>query len=110
MKALHLVAAIAVSGLATAHVHVVRAELDKRADFEASEIESGDKVFEGEYLFKGSNPPTFLDAIQGIEKNETFSQLQDRSVELFGRQQCQAGYGYCSGTFLLLADSTTPLS
>ncbi|KAF1933680.1 uncharacterized protein M421DRAFT_202570 [Didymella exigua CBS 183.55] len=55
---------------------------------------------EANYSKKGFNlagePAAFLESFQGVEKNETIPQLQDRSTELYGRQRCQTGYGYCS--------------
>lgn len=82
----------AVFGLATA-----RSNLNKRGEFDALEIERGGAVLSDEFVFTDSEPAVFLEAFHGAEKNESFSQLQDRSAELFERQQCQAGYGYCSG-------------
>src|SRR5690242_29005 len=92
MRVLHLVAVTAVFGLAKA-----RSDSNKRGDFEALGIERGDEVLSNEFLFTDSQPAVFLEAFHGAEKNESVSQLQDRSAELFERQQCQAGYGYCSG-------------
>ncbi|KAF2630355.1 hypothetical protein BU25DRAFT_256610 [Macroventuria anomochaeta] len=88
MRALHLVAATAIFSIATAHF-----ELGKRADFG---IDWNEEDFSSESVFQDAEPAIFLDAIQGSEKNVTLSQLQDRSTELYERQQCQAGYGYCA--------------
>ncbi|KAJ4984016.1 hypothetical protein SVAN01_10510 [Stagonosporopsis vannaccii] len=90
MRFLHLTAATVAFGLATA-----RSNLNKRGDFEALGIERGDEVFGNEFVLD-SEPAVFLEAFHGAEKNESLPQLQDRSAELFERQQCPAGYGYCS--------------
>ena len=49
------------------------------------------------FVFEGSQPEVFKEALPGLEKNESLPQLRDRSAELVGRQSCDAGYGYCSG-------------
>lgn len=97
MRVLHLVAVSAVFSLAT-----VQFEFSKRGDFEASGIEPGDEGFGSDSVFRDVEPEVFLEAFQGTEKNETLPQLQDRSSDLYERQQCQAGYGYCSGKLLLI--------
>ena len=80
---------------ATAVLSVVVAELGaiKPRDFG---INWNEADFSKEGVFSSGEPSTFLETVQGMEKNETQPHLQDRSAELYARQQCNAGYGYCS--------------
>lgn len=64
-------------------------------------MERGSEVFANEYIFGDSEPAEFLDALRGVEKNVTQLQPRDRSAELIGRQQCEAGYGYCASKLSL---------
>lgn len=91
MRVIPFIASTVVLGLARA-----QAPSSQQRDFEVLGLGSGDEVAANEYIFKGSEPAAFLDALQGVEKNQTLPQLQDRSAELVGRQQCNAGYGYCA--------------
>jgi hypothetical protein len=49
------------------------------------------------YVFEGSEPEVFIEALPGLAKNQSLPRLGDRSAELVGRQSCDVGYGYCSG-------------
>lgn len=93
MKAYHLFAAT-LCGLVGANLGVV-----ERAEFD---IDWNEGDFSKEGVFLAGEPAAFIESVQGVEKNETLPQLQDRSAELYGRQQCQSGYGYCSGALFLL--------
>lgn len=98
MRAHYLFAATALFGLVAANLGTV-----KRADLD---IDWNDADFSKEGVFLAGEPAAFLGSFQGVEKNETLPQLQDRSAGLYGRQQCQAGYGYCSSmSFLVVAHS-----
>lgn len=96
MRAHRLFAATAVLGLVVAKLGPV-----KRTDFEIDWSEAG---FSKEGVFSSGEPATFLEAFQGVEKNETQPHLQDRSAELYARQQCNAGYGYCSSESIAQAN------
>lgn len=92
MKVLQFFAATTVFSLA-----IARPESEKRGDLDVLEIELGNEVFGSEYMFKDSELGAFVEALHGDQSNESLPQLRDRSAELVGRQQCNAGYGYCSG-------------
>jgi hypothetical protein len=92
----YLLTASAISSLAFAHL-----ELGKRADFEAAGIKRNEEGFGSEPVFQNDEPAAFLEALRD-EKNLTVPLLQDRSMELYGRQSCETGYWYCSGEFPIL--------
>jgi hypothetical protein len=92
MRILYFAAAATVLSLATAH-----AGLNGRGDFDVLGLERDYADFGSGYVFEGSEPEVFIEALPGLEKNESLPELRDRSAELVGRQSCDAGYGYCSG-------------
>ena len=92
MRILYFAAATTVLSLATAH-----AGFNRRGDFDVLGLERDYADFGSGYVFEGSEPEVFIEALPGIGKNESLPQLKDRSAELVGRQSCDAGYGYCSG-------------
>lgn len=97
MRACGFVAATALLGLAIADLGAV-----KRADLD---IDWNEADFSKEGVFLAGEPAAFLESFQGVEKNETLLHLQDRSAELFSRQQCKAGYGYCSSELIFSAST-----
>ena len=86
--------------------------LTKRADVDWFDIERKDINFGGDRIFQNSQPAVFLEAIQGIDKSGATSEVRDRSEELYRRQQCQSGYGYCASKIpsLCRADSLTDVN
>jgi hypothetical protein len=103
----HLIAATALFSFASAHILVASdgpdfdsLGLSARSDIDWTNIERENAGLGSSPIFQGSEPEAFLEAVQGLDKNESTPNLQDRSAELYGRQQCQTGYGYCSGKHL----------
>lgn len=70
--------------------------IERRIDFEGLEMERTKAGVGSEPVFEGEVPAVFLEA-QSYKKNATDPPLQDRSMELYKRQNCAAGYGYCAG-------------
>lgn len=97
MRTCGFVAATALLGLAIAGLGAV-----KRTDFH---IDWNEVDFSKEGVFLAEEPAAFLESFQGVDKNETLPHLQDRSAELFSRQQCEAGYGYCSSELIFSAST-----
>lgn len=90
MRAHRLFVATAVLGLVVANFGALEG-----TGIEVEWNNAADYSKEGVFLL--GEPATFLESSQGVEKNDTHQpQLKDRSAELYARQQCNAGYGYCS--------------
>lgn len=66
------------------------------------DIDWNEADFSKEGVFLAGEPAALLESFRGLEKNETLPHLQGRSAELFSRQQCEAGYGYCSSELIFL--------
>jgi hypothetical protein len=99
MRTHNLLAASAVLSVVVAEFGAI-----KRRDFG---IDWNEADFSKEGVFSLGEPATFLETVRGVEKNETQPHLQDRSAELFARQQCDAGYGYCSSESFFRANGSS---
>lgn len=96
---LSLLTVTATFGLATAYLGL------SERNFETFEIRSYEDGLDSEPVFQGNEPLAFSEALL-YEKNTTIPQLQDRSMDLYKRQNCRAGYGYCACTYLSLSFRT----
>ena len=82
----------AIFRLATAYLNIAE------RDFEPFEIRSQGNGLDSEPVFQGKEPLAFSEALL-YKKNATVPQLQDRSMDLYKRQNCRANYGYCACTY-----------
>ncbi|KAL6702447.1 hypothetical protein ACN47E_001838 [Coniothyrium glycines] len=71
-------------------------DLRNNAPLEAYGIIKNRKGFGSEPFLPDGEEAVWAPDSQRQEKNETVSVVQDRSLELVGRQTCNAGYWYCS--------------
>ncbi|OCL09567.1 hypothetical protein AOQ84DRAFT_375709 [Glonium stellatum] len=89
-------------------VSVADPALGERAPFDAFGIVG--KGYSGEAKAVDDYVADFAPDTMFGEKssNETSPMIKDRSLELVGRQSCDAGYWYCDGMYIHSADAAQP--
>jgi hypothetical protein len=88
-----LLAASAILSLAVAHAPQ---QMGKRAPFKAVGIEKNKEGFGSEPFAVDDFQAGFAPEASVGKKNASVPLLKDRSMELYERQSCDAGYWYCS--------------